>query len=74
MKEIVVQNKEEYFIKAYPLANPPSLSDKRRCLHCDDVITVGDFKVFKKNDGFEYICCPNAPGCDGTAVDWVGVL
>jgi hypothetical protein len=32
---------------------------------------VGDFKVFADEEEFEYICCPNAPDCDGTVIDWM---
>jgi hypothetical protein len=53
-----------------PFDDIPSLTDKKRCIHCDSIITVGDFKVFLDDEGDEYICCPNAPKCDGTVIDW----
>ena len=41
-----------------------------KCIHCDEIIQVGNFKVqIIKN--VEIICCPNAPLCDGTAIDWI---
>lgn len=70
MKEIIIENKQKYFDENYPFEDPPKLTDKRRCIHCDKIITVGDFKVFKDSTGFEFICCPNSPDCDGTVIDW----
>ncbi|MBK8565124.1 MAG: hypothetical protein IPN76_17740 [Saprospiraceae bacterium] len=70
MKEIIIKNKQNYFKEHYPFAEIPKLTDKKLCIHCDNIITVGDFKVFKDEEGEEYICCPNAPNCDGTVIDW----
>jgi hypothetical protein len=42
----------------------------RECIHCNNIINVGDFKVFIDEAGEEYICCPHAPKCDGTVIDW----
>lgn len=72
MIELSIDNKQKYFNENYPFANPPKLSEKRECLHCGNVITIGDFKVFKDEllDA-EFICCPNAPDCDGTVMDWM---
>ncbi len=65
--------KQAYLNKEYPFKGKPQLTDKRKCLHCDQVFTVGDFRVFKDEDNVEYVCCPNAPQCDGTIVDWFRV-
>ncbi len=53
----------------------PKMTDKMHCLHCRKDIVVGDYKVelfdctiTKKVQ--EYIVCPNAPKCDGWAIDW----
>lgn len=70
MKEINITDKQKYFEEHYPFVNPPKLEDKKRCIHCERVIIVGDFKVFKDRRGDEFICCPNAPECDGTLIDW----
>lgn len=70
MKEIEVKDKQKYFTEKYPFENPPKLTDIKRCIHCDNIINVGDFKVFKDEIGGEYICCPHAPDCDGTVIDW----
>jgi hypothetical protein len=71
MQEVKIENKQAYFDENYPFSNQPKLTDKKRCIHCDNIITVGDFKVFKDKNGEEYICCPNSPDCDGTVIDWI---
>ncbi len=73
MKEVFPDDKQKYLEEYYPFAPVPALTARRRCIHCDRTFTVGDFKVFKADDGFEYICCPNAPDCDGTVIDWFRV-
>lgn len=70
MKEITNINKLKYLNENYPFENVPELTEKKRCIHCDNIFTVGDFKVFKDAIGEEYICCPHAPECDGTVIDW----
>ncbi len=71
MKEIKIQDKEQYLKDNYPLGNPPKMTDKKECIHCGETITVGDYKVFRDDYGEELIYCPNAPKCDGTPLDWV---
>ena len=71
MTELKIKDKQKYLDANYPLGDPPKLTDMRECIHCGNIITVGDFKVYKDETGFEYICCPHAPDCDGTAIDWV---
>lgn len=74
MEEVFVEDKQEFLNKEYPFRHPPKLTDKFRCLHCGEVITVGDYKVFKeKGDDVLYICCPNAPECNGSIIDWIDV-
>lgn len=70
MKEVIITNKDKYFSENYPFVDPPKMTDKKRCIHCGSIITVGDFKVFKGRGGDELIYCPNAPECDGTVIDW----
>lgn len=72
MEEILIQDKQKYLNENHPTGEELVLTDKRECLHCGEVITVGDYKVFKE-DGIEYIYCPNAPECDGTVIDWMPV-
>jgi hypothetical protein len=71
MEEIIIEDKQKYFDENYPFEDATSLTDKKRCIHCDQIITVGDYKVFKDEDGNEFIYCPNAPDCDGTVIDWI---
>ncbi len=73
MTELKISDKQKYFTEKYPFTDPPKLTDKKECIHCGNIITVGDFKVFKDEFGDEYICCPNAPDCDGTVIDWLPV-
>lgn len=70
MDEIIIKNKQKYLNDNYPFEDAPKLTDKKRCIHCDEIIKVGDFKVFKDKQGEEFIYCPNAPECDGTVIDW----
>lgn len=71
MEEVEIKDKKTYLKEHYPFDGVPSLSEKRFCIHCEKTIAVGDFKVFKNlDDGMEYICCPNAPECSGTVIDW----
>lgn len=70
MKELVIKDKQKYLNDNYPFDDVPKLTDKKYCIHCEEIITVGDYKVFKDEDGEEYIYCPNAPDCDGTIIDW----
>lgn len=70
MQEINILNKERYLDENFPFDEVPKLTDKKRCIHCDTGFIVGDYKVFKDKGGYEFICCPNAPDCDGTVIDW----
>lgn len=73
MEEIIIKDKEKYLKENYPFEGIPKLTDKQRCIHCDRIIIVGDYKVYKDNTDFEFICCPNAPECNGTLIDWIPV-
>ena len=73
MKELIIEDKENYLKDNYPFMDIPKLTDKKRCIHCDTIFSVGEFKVFKDKKGEEYICCPNAPDCDGSVIDWFSV-
>lgn len=73
MKEIIIKDKQMYFQENYPFTDMPEMTDQKRCIHCDNVITVGDYKVFKHKSGDEFIYCPNAPDCNGTVIDWIPV-
>lgn len=73
MKEILITDKQAYINNEYPFEPKLLLTDKKRCIHCDKIIIVGDYKVFKDDYGTEYICCPNAPECNGSIIDWFDV-
>jgi hypothetical protein len=73
MFEKVIVDKSAYLKDNYPFYPIPSLTAKRLCIHCDKVIVVGEFKVLVGKNQFEYICCPNAPECNGTVIDWIKV-
>jgi hypothetical protein len=74
MHEVSVTDKQQFLNDNYPFGDPPKLTDQFRCLHCGEVITVGDYKIYKEEgDDFLYISCPNAPKCNGTVIDWVDV-
>ena len=71
MEEVFIKDKQTYLNENYIFENVPKLNEKKRCIHCDKIFTVADYKVFKNKNGDEFICCPNAPDCDGTLIDWV---
>ena len=73
MQEVIIKAKAKYLKETYPFSDVPKLSDRKHCIHCDQDIIVGDFKVFKDKSGQELIYCPNAPECDGTPLDWFSV-
>jgi hypothetical protein len=70
MEELLIKKKQKYLDDNYPFENPPKMTDKKRCIHCDTIFTVADYKVFKDKRDNEFISCPNAPGCNGTVIDW----
>ncbi|MFM2292014.1 MAG: hypothetical protein RIS29_1827 [Bacteroidota bacterium] len=71
MPELIITDKLAYLEEHYPFGDVPQMTDKKICIHCGKVITVGDYKVYKGSNDFEYICCPNAPECNGTVIDWI---
>jgi len=71
MKEIEIKDKQNYLDKNYPFKDTPKLTHLKRCIHCDCVIVVGEFKVYVDKAGNEFICCPNAPECNGSVIDWI---
>ena len=70
MEEIIIKDKQRYLNDNYPFDEIPKMNDRRRCIHCDNIINVAEYKVFRDDDGNELIYCPNAPDCDGTVIDW----
>lgn len=73
MKEIAIEKKLNYLLEHYPFYPVPKLTDKRYCAHCKKEILVGEYKVFRNDKNETTICCPNAPDCDGTVLDWMKI-
>lgn len=72
-KEVIIKDKQKYLDENYPFGEIPKLTDKKSCIHCGNIITVDDYKVFIDDLDSELIFCPNAPKCDGTVIDWLPV-
>ena len=70
MEEIIIHDKQQYLTDNHPFGPVPAMDHEFVCIHCDKIFKVRDYKVFEEN-GFEYICCPDAPECDGTIIDWI---
>lgn len=70
MQEINIQDKQKYLELKYPFSSIPLLDEKRYCMHCKKDFLVEKYKVFRSEEGREFICCPNAPVCKGTVLDW----
>lgn len=71
MEEVLIKDKEKYLNDNHPFQSFTSLEIEIVCIHCDTIFKVGKYKVFKDEGGDEWICCANAPNCDGTAIDWI---
>jgi len=74
MKEIIISDKQKYLETNYPFDPVPELYDRKICIHCDQPFVVGNYKILKDSTGMEFICCPNAPECDGTVIDWLNYV
>ena len=73
MEQIIIIDKKKYLNENYPFGNVPELTSEICCIHCDTIYKVEDYTVFKDEDGDEFICCPSAPDCDGTVIDWIPI-
>lgn len=71
MEEVHPKDKQAFLEEHYPFTPVVKLTDVFVCIHCREVIRVADYKVFRWSNGFLAICCPNAPACDGTVIDWM---
>jgi hypothetical protein len=70
MQELKIKDKQRYLNEHYPFEGTPKLTDKLECIHCNKIFTVGEFKVYRTDEGFEMLCCPNFLECGGTVIDW----
>lgn len=61
MKEIIISDKQKYFDEHYPFKDTPKLTDRKKCIHCDKIITVGEFKVLKTNEGMNIFAAQTLP-------------
>ena len=69
MEFVEVKDKQQYLDENCPYSPVPNIKEKKMCLYCEQLITVGDYKVVRQH-GHDFICCPKAPLCDGTAIHW----
>ena len=69
-KEISLEDRKKYLEENDFQDESPKLTDKKLCIHCNQIITIGDFKVYVDDEGNEFIFCPNAPECNGTLINW----
>jgi hypothetical protein len=73
MEEIFIFDKQKYLNENYPFDKIIGLSSEIICIHCNTIYKVEEYKVFRDEDGEEFICCPNAPDCNGTVIDWIPI-
>ena len=63
------EDKQSYLDKNSPI--DLDVNEQRKCIHCEQIIKVRDFKVvYEPRIGEEFIYCPNWPACNGTVIDW----
>ena len=46
MKKVIIKDKQKYLDENYPFTEVPELADRRKCIHCDSVIIVGNYKIY----------------------------
>lgn len=72
MEQVHIEDKQAFLEEHYPFTSVVKLNEVFECIHCQEVIRVADFKAYRREtDGFIFICCPNAPECNGTVIDWM---
>lgn len=72
MKEIIIKDEDKKkFILDHGYIDI-ELDEVRKCMHCGIIFDVKDFKAFEegKRKKEMFVCCPNAPECSGTIMDW----
>lgn len=68
-RELYIKNKSDYIKKNSPVEGHENIEDKRKCLHCESVFQIKDYKVVAGPE-IDYISCPYYPVCDGDILDW----
>jgi len=68
-RELYIKNKEEYIKENSPIEGHENLEEKRKCLLCESVFQIKQYKVIAGPE-IDYICCPYYPVCDGDILDW----
>ena len=72
MELVHIEDKQSFLEENYPFTPVVKLNEVFQCIHCQEVIRVVDFKAYRSEmDGSIFICCPNAPECNGTVIDWM---
>ena len=69
-RELFIEDKKQYLADNSPVEGHEDLEAKRRCLGCESVFYIKDYKVVAGPE-IDYICCPYYPICDGDILDWV---
>lgn len=69
-RELYIKDKEGYIKNHSPIEGHDDFEGKRKCLQCNAVFLVKDYKVVAGPE-IDFICCPNYPKCDGDILDWV---
>jgi len=67
--EIPQEERKEFFEKHNFLPDM-NYNSKRCCIHCNKIIAVSEYKI-ELLDDIKYICCPHAPSCTGTLIDFM---
>jgi hypothetical protein len=77
--QIKEELKESYFNKHFPKSGT-RFNEEKMCLNCGEIINTKDFKleqietynhISKNQEKAQLIVCPNAPKCDGNALDFM---
>lgn len=69
-RELYIKNKKEYIEKYSPIKGCENLEDKRKCVVCESIFKIKNYKVVAGPE-IDYISCPYYPNCDGDILDWV---
>jgi len=68
-RELYIKNKKEYLEKNSPIEEHKDIEGKKKCLLCESVFLVKDYKVIAGPE-IDYISCPHYTNCDGDILDW----